>query len=378
MTTAWRTDDLATLHPSPRTTASVIDGSDLVPMAPGFDVWDVGPVRTPAGAVAVVDGIELWLALSAPAVGDPGHRHDIARLRLIAGTPTDGWRDLGLLFDDVTSLGSREWAGTGIFDDATGTLEVLYTAVGSVDGSLPTFTQRIGTSTARVTRDGGALRFVDWTPHRELIAADGEIYDRTDSTDGVPGFIKAFRDPFPFRDPVDGRSWLLFTGSVARATSSFNGAIGIAAPTADGGYRLAPPLIHAVGVNNELERPHVVVHDGLYHLFFSTQRRTFAPGTTGPNGLYGFVAPTLHGPYRPINGSGLVVQNPDDEPVQAYSWLVLPDLSVASFVDFHSLEGRSPQEVADAGPAEARSHFGGTIAPIMQLKLDGATAKLVR
>ena len=35
----------------------------------------------------------------------------------------------------------------------------------------------------------------------------------------------------------------------------------------------------------------------------------------------------------PLNGTGLVFANPDTAPKQAYSWLVLPDLQVTSFID---------------------------------------------
>jgi levansucrase len=263
-----------------------------------------------------------------------------------------------------------------VYDDARGTLDVLYTAVGGRDATTARFTQRIVATSARVVRAGGRLRCVDWTEHREVLGADGVVYERTDAEDGEPGFITAFRDPFPFRDPADGREWVLFAGSAAGSDSSFNGAIGLAGTTGEGGYRLETPLLRADGVNNELERPHVVVHEGGYHLFFSTQRRTFAPGTTGPTGLYGFVAPALRGPYAPLNGSGLVLRNPDAEPAQAYSWLVLPDLRVTSFVDVHSLAGAGVDEVVAAGADVARRHFGGTIAPVVRLWLDGATAGL--
>jgi levansucrase len=376
LTSVWRADDVVRVADTPTNPLPVIRAQDLVAMVPGHDLWDIGPVLTPVGGPATIDGAGVWLALSAPAVGDPRHRHDIARLRLIAQT-AEGWRDLGPLFPDGASLGSREWAGSAVFDDARGMLDVLYTAVGGRDATTPRFTQRIVATTARVVHPGGRLTCVDWTAHREVLGADGVIYERTDAADGEPGLIKAFRDPFPFRDPADGREWLLFAGSKADASSSFNGAVGLAGATQDGGYRLEPPLLHADGVNNELERPHVVAHDGGYYLFFSTQRRTFAPGATGPTGLYGFVAPAFRGPYAPINGSGLVLRNPDAEPAQAYSWLVLPDLRVSSFVDFHSLAGGSADEVAAAGADAARRHFGGTLAPIHRLRLDGATAVLV-
>lgn len=371
----WRADDVARISVTPSSALPVIRAKDLVAVAPGYDVWDIGAVFTPEGEQATIDGAVMWLALSAPAVGDPGGRHDIARLRLIAQA-AEGWRDLGPLFPDGASLGSREWAASAVYDGARGTLDVLYTAAGGRDATTPRFTQRIVATTARVIHADDGVRCVDWTPHRVVLAADGVIYDRTDSEDGEPGFIKAFRDPCPFRDPADGRGWLLFAGSKADARSSFNGAVGIARAT-DSGYRLEPPLLHADGVNNELERPHIVVRDGAYYLFFSTQARTFAPGVTGPTGLYGFVAPGLRGPYTPLNGSGLVVRNPDAEPAQAYSWLVLPDLRVVSFVDFHSLAGMTPDEASAAGADVARRHFGGTLAPVHQIRLDGAVASLV-
>lgn len=369
----WTPADLDRPAP-PDVALPVLDAAATPRTLPGWDLWDPAPVRTPAGEPARIDGGELWQALSAPAAGDPGARHDIARLRLLAGAP-GAWRDLGPLLPDGASLGSREWAASLVLDDDRGTLDVLYTAAGGRDGTLPRFTQRIVATSARAVRTGdGGLRLTDWTPHREVLGADGVLYDHTDADDGEPGFISAFRDPFPFRDPADGREWLLFAASAAGSASTFNGAVGLAAATGDGGYRLAPPLLRADGVTTELERPHVVVHGGRHHLFISTQARTFAPGVTGPTGLYGFVAPALAGPYRPLNGSGLVLRNPPAEPYQAYSWLVLPDLRVAAFVDMHSLGGRTPDDVTAAGPETARRHFGGTLAPFVRLRIDGDRA----
>ena len=37
--------------------------------------------------------------------------------------------------------------------------------------------------------------------------------------------------------------------------------------------------------------------------------------------------------FRDSHGSGLVAGNPSAAPAQAYSWLVLPDGTVASFID---------------------------------------------
>jgi levansucrase len=73
------------------------------------------------------------------------------------------------------------------------------------------------------------------------------------------------------------------------------------------------------------------------------------------------VADMLSGPWHPINGSGLVFANPHEVPAQSYSWLVLPDLRVTSFVDNWGGGGR-------------KRRFGGAFAPFVQLWLDGDAA----
>jgi hypothetical protein len=59
-----------------------------------------------------------------------------------------------------------------------------------------------------------------------------------------------------------------------------------------------------------------------------------------------------------------------------YPTLVLNDLRVASFVDSYALGGRRLQDVEAEGPEASRRHFGGTMAPILELELDGSEARL--
>ena len=107
----------------------------------------------------------------------------------------------------------------------------------------------------------------------------------------------------------------------------------------------------------------MLVRDGLYYLFWSTQSSVFDPaGPVGPTGLYGMTSPSPLGPFRPLNDTGLVLANPRARPMQAYSWLVLADGRVASFVD---------QEL-DAGPP-----FGGTLAPMLRIAIERASARIV-
>jgi len=133
-----------------------------------------------------------------------------------------------------------------------------------------------------------------------------------------------------------------------------------------------PPLVDADGLNNELERPHIVRHGGRFYLFWSTQAKVFAAdGPSGPNGLYGVVSESLLGPWLPLNGTGLVIGNPADAPFQAYSWLVLDDLSVWSFADLIGLA------TPPRNPAEARSAFAGTPTPVLQLALERDSSRIV-
>ncbi|MGX7835970.1 glycoside hydrolase family 68 protein, partial [Campylobacter fetus subsp. venerealis] len=79
-----------------------------------------------------------------------------------------------------------------------------------------------------------------------------------------------------FRDPADNQDYILFAASIARSRSAWNGAVGIARRVVDQEWQILPPLVEADGLNNELERPHVIMRDGRYYLFWSTQTKVFA------------------------------------------------------------------------------------------------------
>lgn len=368
MTTEWTRADLSRLSLDGSSTTKVFTEPEARRALPDLYLWDIWPVRSLSGEVSSVRGHELWMALSAPADIEPVQRHDVARIRLMARRE-DAWMDLGDLLGDA-ALGSRQWAGSAVFDHEHERLDVFYTAAGREGEDSPTFIQRIVGASAYLD-DGRVPSFADWTEHRELATPTDHYFSTLNQLEGRPGLIKAFRDPFPLLD--DGRCCLLFTATMLGAETDFNGAVGWA--TGESFDSLGPraPLITADGVNNELERPHVVRQDDLIYLFFSTQTPTFHPDVTGPTGLYGFVSDRLEGDWQPLNGSGLVLANPPEEPFQAYSWLVLDDLRVVSFVDYCGL-GPSPNQDPDLWD---RSHFKGTVAPFETLQLDGESARLV-
>ncbi|MET8145638.1 glycoside hydrolase family 68 protein [Sphaerisporangium sp. NPDC005288] len=366
----WTRRHLDLLAETGAVTVPVIDPPSLPRILPGHYLWDLWPIQEEDGSTSVIGGRELWMALSAPALGHPEERHDQARIRLLARYGEE-WTDLGNAFADGASPGSREWSGSAV-RRPDGTVSVFYTAAGRRGEARPTFAQSVIETRPALIADGGRIALGRDADHREVLRSDGRMYLPADESEGAPGRIRAFRDPGWFRDPADGRDHLLVAASTAWE-DGFTGAIALAGRRA-GAWVLQPPLLVAEGVNHELERPHVIVHESRYYLFFSTQRHGFHPAGSAPTGLYGFAAPSLTGPYEPLNGSGLVLGNPSARPDQTYAWLVLPDLQVVGFANYGSEPG---MDLRFAEAERARAAFGGTIAPALRLTVDGLTTTVV-
>lgn len=308
------------------------------------------------------------MALGAQRFPDPDQRHGKARIHLfqLCG---EAWRHLGPAMPDGFSPGSREWSGSAVLAAESGEVALYFTATGRSGENDLSFEQRIFRAVATLDLHGDTPGLANWRELAEIVRPDPAHYMASDEGTGTIGTIKAFRDPAYFLDPADGGSYLFFAGSAAGSRSDFNGVVGTAVADDESlqSWRIQPPIVSADGLNNELERPHVVFHEGLYYLFWSTQRHVFDPsGPTGPTGLYGVVGAHLSGPWRALNGTGLVFANPPDAPTQAYSWLVLPNLDVISFVD----------DWRDGSAADETRKFGATFAPVLRLALDGTMARL--
>lgn len=371
-TTAWMPAHLAQLRVTPETTLPAIPADLTRPLFPGLDLWDMWPLQEQGGHAALIGGSHWWFILAAPTLPDPDDRHAIARIRLVEQREGN-WIDHGNAFPDGFTPGSREWAGSAVRRPDSLALDLYFTAAGRSGDGATSWEQRIFACAGLLSAEAAKAGIV-WQAPEEIIVADDRLYQRVDANSGRAGFIKGFRDPAWFVDPADGLEYLLFTASLVDAGSEYDGAIGWARRSADGHWRLLPPLVTMDGINNEPERPHVVAHEGRYYLFFSTQRRMFAPGVAaGPNGLYGLVADQLTGPWRPLNGSGLVAANPAGAPLQAYSWWVTAALDVHGFADLPGVA----EVPADADACWRRAHFGGVPAPVFRLALDGAASRLI-
>jgi levansucrase len=357
------------------------------PFDPGIYFWDAWPVRTPDGAIAEIDGWTVLVALTAeqdPDARFPFYSRSTWRYYYTNG---DRWLPGGVIFERTEALGSRQWAGSTMYDPDSGSITFFYTAVGTPDApnleedvpdrafaddhpaaGRPDTTQRMAQVSATVSAGPNGVAFADFGPHEIIVEADGEIYATAEAF--VPdNVIYGMRDPEYWRDPESGAEYILFTANAAGFPSPHNGVVGVARREG-AGWELRRPILVAPGVSSQLERPHLVEReDGLY-LFFSTHAFTFGDGLSGPEGLYGFWSPSgeLRGAWQPINGHGLVAGNPPASPTQAYSYLALPDGHVMSYIN-------TPYGFK-SDPAEDRVMVGGP-APMFRIALEEGKSTIV-
>ncbi len=223
----WEPHHVAAIAASSLPEIPVVTAADIVDVLPEFQLWDSWTIDDPDGNAVRSDGWALWVIMCAPRDVHPDLRHDIARLRLML--ERDGeWRDCGYLLPDDLNPGSREWAGSSVYDAKTGRLTLFYTVTGRKGEANRSYEQRLFQTDAPLTFDGDNIQIGDWSAPVENVISDGVDYVVVNEHQGRPGFIKGFRDPFHFRDPADGADYLLFTASYQPSSYEHNGVIGIA------------------------------------------------------------------------------------------------------------------------------------------------------
>ena len=358
---------------------------DFPIMSDDWFVWDTWPLMNEKNEPVKYNGWNVIFSLVAPRdkttkniTEDFNNRHGKARIGVWISRDAKSWQFNGLLFDGCHSLGEQEWAGCTVLNKDN-EITVYYTAKYATN-SIPTKV------TGKIHSDGEGVFFTGFRDFIHLFEADGVWYQTYEQNE-----MYGFRDPWFFRDPKDGKAYLLFEGNVAGVRGSHvvtqrdigknkehvpDGArfqtanIGIARAVDDKceQFELLPPLITAVGVNDQTERPHMVFKDGKVYLFTISHAFTYAEGLKGPDGVYGFVADDIFGPYKPMNGSGLVLGNPSQAPYQSYSHYVMPNLLVESFID--STPWAHSQD-------KGAYRVGGTLAPTVRIELKGDTSQVV-
>ncbi|WP_134686960.1 glycoside hydrolase family 68 protein [Brevibacillus migulae] len=388
----WTRDAASQATMNEGNTAPVIQMDDLQKIASDYYIWDTWPLQDRNGNIAVVNGYKIIFALTVPSDVLPGKRHDSSEIRYFYSKDGKSWKLGGLVFNDGKALGSRQWAGSAIIDKG-GKVHIFYTATGRKNESQLTYEQRIATTTGKIVTSHTHVAFTDWSDHKIILQPEGQYYQTNEQSEqGEDSY--AFRDPYFFQDPKTDEEYIVFeansAGTLAERTDyleqhgadgpqEFNGSIGIA-KAVDGNlteFEMLPPLLEANGVNEELERPTLSVKGNQYYLFTKTHPEKFAPGLDAPEGLYGFTSDTIMGGFHPLNGSGLVIANPKENPYQAYSWMVMQNGTVISFVNYVNVEGKNIYEIGEQSPEYQLAHFGGMLAPSLKLSITGDQTKIV-
>jgi levansucrase len=385
-TTDWTREQAGQIQLSDSNTAPVINPDELQEISPDYILWDTWPLQNKNGIPASVNGYKIIFALTVPKGTIPGKRHDSAQIRYFYSKDGKSWTLGGLLFNDGKALGSRQWAGSSIIDK-DGKIHIFYTATGTKNEQVLSYSQRLVTAAADIQTTNDSVTFANWSDHKVILEADGTYYQNGEqAAQGESSY--AFRDPYYFQDPKTNEEYILFSANTAGTlaerscgqeqavppgSTAYNASIGIA-KAVNGDlteFKALPPVLAANCVNDELERPSVMVKGNQYYLFAKTHSNKFAPGLNAPEGLYGFVSGTLSGAYKPLNGSGLVIGNPNEAPYQAYSWMVMSNGTVISYIDYTDVDGKSIQEIGEQSPEYQIEHFGGKLAPSIKLSIAG-------
>ncbi|HST80626.1 MAG TPA: glycoside hydrolase family 68 protein [Kineosporiaceae bacterium] len=390
-TATWKYADALKVRQDVTNTTPKVDENFPI-MTDKVWIWDTWPLTNINTEPITYKGWKVIFSLVAPRDIFFGDRHWQARIGFFySKTGTTGtWQYGGHLFPDGYSRGSREWAGTTIITGAND-VSSFYTASGKDNGGINNTDseQRLAMSKGKIHADANGVWFTGFRNHRIIAEPDGVNYQTLEQSSSG-GIIYAFRDPFIFRNPADNKVYALFEGNTGgvsgdyRCTErdlgtipegvtvpddarNFTGNIGLMEATnaAMTTWRLLPPLLSANCVNQQTERPHLVFHDGMVYLFTISHMFTYAPGLTGPDGVYGFVGPSLRSDYKPMNGSSLVLGNPPEAPLQQYSHEVLPNFMVQSFID-------------TVPTAAGGVRYGGTLSRTTQLTVDGSNSYFQR
>lgn len=384
--TRWTRADALKVHENDPTTTQPLVSSEFPVMSDDVFIWDTMPLRQLNGDVVSVNGWSVIFTLTAnrndknstyldangnyDIKADWEDRHGRARICFWYSKTGKDWIFGGRVMEEGVSPTTREWAGTPILLNDDGDIDLYYTCV-TPGATIAKVRGKIVTSDSGVSLEG-------FTKVKSLFSADGTYYQTEEQNP-----YWNFRDPSPFIDHVDGKLYMLFEGNVAGDRGSHVitqedmglvppgyedvggaryqvGCIGLAvAKDLDGDeWEILPPLVTAVGVNDQTERPHFVVKNDLYYLFTISHKSTYADYLTGPDGVYGFVSENLTGPYTPMNSSGLVLGNPSSQPYQTYSHCVMPNGLVTSFIDSVPTDGDNYR-------------IGGTEAPTVKIELIG-------
>lgn len=350
-----------------------------IPSIQGLDVWDSWPLQNADGTVANYHGYNLVFALA----GEPGNgddTHIYLFYQRSGENSLDSWKNAGRVFDDTDKFSAhdkylkyqtQEWSGSATLT-SDGKVRLFYTDYsGSVqDGGSGYGNQILTTAQVNLSQsDAYTLKVDGISDHKSVFdGGDGTIYQNIqqfiDEGAWNSGDNHTLRDPHYIED--NGHKYLVFesnTGtkdgyqgeqslnniiyyggdqgffrkekskllksSSKQMASLANGALGIVELNKD--YTLKKvmqPLITSNTVTDEIERANIFKMNGKWYLFTDSRGSKMTIDGIGDNDVYmlGYVSNSLNGPFKPLNGSGLVLNmNLDPSDVTfTYSHFAVP------------------------------------------------------
>ncbi|WP_141430791.1 glycoside hydrolase family 68 protein [Bacillus sp. 03113] len=329
-----------------------------------LDVWDTWPLQNADGTVANYNGYEIVFGLA----GDPKRGWDTfvyLFYKKIGDNSIDAWKSAGRVFKDSDKFNTNdpilhnqaeEWSGSATFT-SDGKVRLFYTNRSIWDASKGYFgKQTLTTAQINVSQpDGNTLKVDGVEDFKSIFDGDGKNYQTMNQAFGNGNFDDnhTLRDPHYVED--NGRKYLVFEANTGTETgyqgeesfnnkafyggsnkffeaekakllqspnkyysSLANGALGIVELNDD--YTLKnvmKPLIASNLVTDEIERANIFEKDGKWYLFTDTRGSKMFVDGIDKEDIYmlGYVADSITGPYKPLNGTGLVLHqdlNPYD------------------------------------------------------------------
>ncbi|WP_431090503.1 glycoside hydrolase family 68 protein [Paenibacillus sp. 8b26] len=339
-----------------------------------FDVWDSWPLQNADGTIANYKGYNIVFGLA----GDPKRAEDtfIYLFYQKAGnTSLEGWKNAGRVFKDNDKILSNdailkdqaeEWSGSATLT-SDGEVRLFYTSRQPYEPENKLYgKQTLATAQINLSQPDEESLKVDGVEDLKSIydGGDGKIYQNVQQSVGVSLDNHTFRDPHYIED--QGKKYIIFEANTGTETgyqgedslqkSAYyggnnefftkelqnllqspkkngaemaNGALGIVELNND--YTLKKvmdPLIASNLVTDEIERANVFKMNGLWYMFTSTRGSKVTVDAIGSDEIYmlGYVSTSLTGPYKPLNGTGLVLhQNLDrDDITWTYAHFAIP------------------------------------------------------
>lgn len=342
-----------------------------------MDVWDTWPLQNADGTVANYYGYQVVFGLA----GDPDRGWDtfIYMFYKKAGdTSIDAWKNAGRVFkntdknvpnDPILNQQAEEWSGSSTLT-ADGHIRLFYTNRQGWDpangfyGKQTLTTAQINVS--ELTED--TLKVDGVEDFKSIFDGDGKMYQTVDQafSGGDYSDNHTLRDPHYVED--NGHKYLVFEANTGtemgyqgedafnnrafyegskkffqaerekllqspnkKVASLANGALGIIELNDDYSLKqVMKPLLASNTVTDEIERANVFKLNGKWYLFTDTRGAKMVVDGVDAEDIYmlGYVSDSLTGPYKPLNGTGLVLhQDLDPKDVTwTYAHFAIPQV----------------------------------------------------